>query len=159
DADHVVAGDFRHSFQEENALDELLRVLHLAERFLVVLFVEVEEAPVLVHLGLAEILVDGSELDGQRTVQGINNLGITLHGLDSSHAEIVVESKIVPGEAVRKEHLKNWRSRLYTSSSARFSARGRRTVNLLPTPSWLDAWTLPPRACTRCLTMLNPRPV
>src|SRR5438477_546066 len=39
--------------------------------------------PVLAHFGLAEVLVDGSQLDRERTVEGLDDLGIALHCRDS----------------------------------------------------------------------------
>src|SRR5262249_20602390 len=79
DADHVVSRNLGDALEEEDSFDEALGVLHLAHRFLVVLVAEFPEAPVLAHLGLAEILVDGGQLDGQGAVQGIQHLRITLH--------------------------------------------------------------------------------
>ena len=80
DADHVVASDLGHPIEEEYALDELVRVLHLAHRLFPVLGRELEETPVLAHLGLAEILIDGRQLDGERPIEGFDDLGIPLHG-------------------------------------------------------------------------------
>src|SRR5437879_6483945 len=64
DADDVVAGDLRDPLQEEDAVDDLFGVLHLAHGLFVVLLGQVGVAPVLAHLGLAEVLVDGRQLDG-----------------------------------------------------------------------------------------------
>jgi len=66
--------------QEQDALDELLGVLHLADRLLVVLLRQVVKAPVSAHLRLAEVLVDGGELDGERAVESRDDVGLTFHG-------------------------------------------------------------------------------
>jgi hypothetical protein len=75
DADHIVAGDFGDAFEKQNAIDQLLGVLHLAHGFLVVLLGQLEKAPVLAHLGLAEILIDGRELGGEHLVQKLHYRG------------------------------------------------------------------------------------
>ena len=78
-ANHVVAGNLRRAFEEQNPVDELLRVLHLAHRLLVVLARELHEAPVLAHLRLAEVLIDRGQLDGERAVEGFDHVGVALH--------------------------------------------------------------------------------
>ena len=46
--------------------------------------------------------------------------------------------------------------RIQRSSTAAF---GRRSVNVVPTPGVLSTATVPPCACTMCLTIASPRPV
>ena len=41
---------------------------------------ELEEAPVLAHFGLAEVLIDRGQLDGESPIQRVDNLRIALHG-------------------------------------------------------------------------------
>src|SRR5262249_14006618 len=66
-----------------NAVDEHFCVLHLAERFRVMLGPELEEAPILAHLGLAEILIDRGQFDGQRAIQEFDDFGLAFHSENS----------------------------------------------------------------------------
>jgi len=94
--DHVIARNLGSAVEEQDAVDELLGVLHLPHRFLVVLLAEAVKAPVHAHLGLAEILIDGRQLDRQGPVQRFDDFGFafhpsrtpTAHRLDSHHAHM-----------------------------------------------------------------------
>src|SRR5581483_4882266 len=79
DADDIVAGDFRHPFEEQDAVDEHLGMLHFAHRLFVMLPGQLHVAPVLAHLGLAEVLVDCRQLDRQRPIERVDYLRIALH--------------------------------------------------------------------------------
>src|SRR5262249_59454128 len=71
--------EIRHAFQEEDAFGQVAGVLHLADGFLVVLFGETVETPVLAHLGVQEVLVDADELARKHVVQRLDDLLAPLH--------------------------------------------------------------------------------
>lgn len=52
---------FREPVQEENALDQLVGVLHLIDRFRILVIAEFFEASVLQHAQMHEILVEGRD--------------------------------------------------------------------------------------------------
>ena len=54
-------------------------VLHLVDRFLVLVLGELLVAPVLVHAAMQEILVDRGELVVQRLVEVLDDFGVALH--------------------------------------------------------------------------------
>src|SRR5580704_4975303 len=70
--------------EKENALDQLVGVLHLVDRLLVDLLAEVLVPPVRTHLGVEEVLADGRELAGQDVVQQIDDSGVALHEDDEN---------------------------------------------------------------------------
>jgi hypothetical protein len=55
-------------------------VAHLVERFGARVRGERRVAPVLLHLCVQEVLVDGGQLGGQLLVQELDDPGIALHG-------------------------------------------------------------------------------
>ena len=65
--------------EEQDALDQPVGVLHLADRFLVDLLAETLEAPVIQHARVQEVLVDGGELVLQELVELGDDLRIALH--------------------------------------------------------------------------------
>jgi hypothetical protein len=79
DANDIIAGDFGDAFEEQDPVDDLFGVPHFTDRFDVVLLAELGVAPVVVHLGLDEVLVDGREFDGQRGVERVDDLGVAFH--------------------------------------------------------------------------------
>ena len=69
DVDLAEALHVRQALEEEDALDQLVGVLHLVDRLLADVLVEPLVAPVLAHLRVQEVLVDGGELAGEDLVQ------------------------------------------------------------------------------------------
>jgi hypothetical protein len=65
--------------QEQDALDELVGVLHLIDRFLVRVLAEALEPPVLEHAGVQKILVDGRQFVFQNDVEVAQYGCVTLH--------------------------------------------------------------------------------
>src|SRR5579863_9050098 len=57
------------AIEKEDALHELVGVLHLVDRLLVNLLAEVLVTPVQAHLGVEEVLTDGGQLAGQDFVE------------------------------------------------------------------------------------------
>src|SRR5580704_9627759 len=55
-------------------------MLHLADRFVVLMLAELLQAPMLVHPRMKEILVDGSQLVLQLLVQVFQSFYVALHG-------------------------------------------------------------------------------
>ncbi len=68
-----------HALEVEDPLDQLLGVLHLAEGLLPALVGQALVAPVVLHLGVDEVLVDRRQLGGQHIVQEFNDLRCRLH--------------------------------------------------------------------------------
>jgi hypothetical protein len=72
--------EIRQALQEQDALDQLVGVLHLVDGLVILLLAELVEPPVLVHPGVQEILVDGGELVLERLVQKRDDLLVAFHG-------------------------------------------------------------------------------
>src|SRR5690606_26741374 len=65
----------------QNALGQLVRMLHLVDRLVVLVLGEFLQPPVLQHLGVQEVLVDRDQFVVQRLVEVLDDLGVALHGL------------------------------------------------------------------------------
>ncbi len=66
--------------EEDDAMHELVGVLHFLDRFLAPLLGEVVVAPVLQQPVMEPILADRRELAAQALVEIIDDLGVALHG-------------------------------------------------------------------------------
>ena len=66
--------------QHQDALVELVGMLHFADRLLVFLLAEFFQSPVPVHARMQEILVDRGEFIGQLRIQQLDDSFIALHG-------------------------------------------------------------------------------
>ena len=78
---HVVeVGYDGRALQEQDALDEALGMLHLGDRALLEIFAQAGVAPVLGHLGMHHVLVDGGQLAGKQTVQRVDKFLVSFHG-------------------------------------------------------------------------------
>jgi hypothetical protein len=77
--DRPEALEVRHALQEDDPLDQLLGVLHLVDRLVLGALRQLLVAPVLLHLGVPEVLVDGRQLGGQHLVEQLDDLGASLH--------------------------------------------------------------------------------
>src|SRR5207253_3503656 len=80
DAHLAEALDVRQAVEQKDALDQLVGVLHLADRFLVDLLVEALVAPVPAHPRVQEVLVDRGELPGEDLVEKIDDAAVAFHG-------------------------------------------------------------------------------
>ena len=67
------------AFEEDDAVDELVGVLHLLDRFLALLLGEPREAPIVEQAVMQPILIDGGELVRQRLVEIFDDAWISLH--------------------------------------------------------------------------------
>ena len=65
--------------QEDDAVDQLVGVLHLLDRFLAPLLGERFQTPVVQQAIVQPILIDGGELVPQRLVEIFDDLGFALH--------------------------------------------------------------------------------
>ena len=72
--------EVRQALEEENALRQLVGMLHLVDGLVVFVLGEFLQAPVLQHLGVQEVLVDRDELVVERLVEVVDDLGVALHG-------------------------------------------------------------------------------
>jgi hypothetical protein len=75
----VVALEVGRAVEVEDALDDLVGVLHLLDGFLAGDGGQLGEAPVVAHLRVDEVLVDGGELRGEDLVQNLDDLRVALH--------------------------------------------------------------------------------
>src|SRR4029077_5110271 len=71
--------DVRNTFEVEDALDELIGVLDLADRFFTELLPEPLVAPVLAHPAVDEVLIDRRELGCEDLVQEGDDLLVASH--------------------------------------------------------------------------------
>ena len=67
------------AFEEEDALDQRVGMLHLIDGFLVFVLAEFAQAPVLVHARVQEVLVDGDQLVAKNLVEMLNDLLVAFH--------------------------------------------------------------------------------
>src|SRR6185295_13266157 len=79
DVDLAEALDVGDAVEEEDTLDQFFGMLHLADGVLADDLVEPVVAPVLAHLAVDEVLVDGGELAGQDFVQDLDDFRVALH--------------------------------------------------------------------------------
>lgn len=81
-ADHQLVQRLQvgQAVEHQDAVDQLVSVLHFADGFGVFLGTDLVQAPVLVHAGMQEILVDGCELIGQLSIEQLDDCGIAFHG-------------------------------------------------------------------------------
>lgn len=73
----------RQAVEQQDAVGDRLGVPHLVEGFLAGVLRQLGEAPVFLHLGMQEVLVDGGQLAGELLVEQAQNVGIPLHGHSS----------------------------------------------------------------------------
>ena len=65
--------------EEQDALDQLVGVLHLVDRLVMLVLGEARQSPVAEHARVQEVLVDRGELVGQHRVQVTHDVRITAH--------------------------------------------------------------------------------
>src|SRR6185312_10527682 len=70
----------RQAVEEQDALDQAIGVLHLLDRFLVLVLGQLRVAPVLEHAVMQKVLVDRGELVVEHLVEEFDDLGVALHG-------------------------------------------------------------------------------
>ena len=73
--------------EEEDALDQLVGMLHLVDRFVPLVFGETADAPVGEHPVMEPVLVDCGQFVGERLVKELDDLRIAFHGAASLPAE------------------------------------------------------------------------
>ena len=71
------------AFEEDDARDELVGVMHFLDRFRALLLGELAVAPVLQQPVVKPVLVDGAELQKQRLVKPLDDLFFAFHGFCS----------------------------------------------------------------------------
>ena len=67
------------AFEEDDALDQLVGVMHLFDRFGALLVGELREAPVVQEPVMHPILVDGTELEKEGLVKPLDDLCFAFH--------------------------------------------------------------------------------
>ena len=80
-ADHhrAEALEVRHTLEVEDPLDELVGILHLADRLVADCFAEPFVAPVVAHLGVDEVLVHRGQLRGEDLVEQLDDTSVAVH--------------------------------------------------------------------------------
>ncbi|MNN74460.1 hypothetical protein D3C81_1906620 [compost metagenome] len=71
--------EVRQAVEHQDAVDQAVGVLHFADRFLVLDITELLQAPVPIHAGVEEILVDRGQLVLELGVQMLDDLLVTFH--------------------------------------------------------------------------------
>src|SRR5690606_941918 len=71
--------EVRQALEEQDALGQPVGVVHLLDRFLVLVLGQLLEPPVLQHLGVQEVLVDRGELVVQGLVEVLDVLRVAFH--------------------------------------------------------------------------------
>ena len=84
DADAAQPLQVGHALEHEDALDELLGVVHLLDGLVAVLVGQALPSPVLAQLGVGEVLVDGGEFGRQGLVEELDDARRTLHAADTN---------------------------------------------------------------------------
>ena len=69
----------REPFEEQDAFDQLVGVLHLVDRFSALVLAELLVTPLLEHLGVQEVLVDRGELVLEDLVQVVEDFLVAFH--------------------------------------------------------------------------------
>ena len=69
----------RHALEENDARDDLVRVVHLLDGLFALLLGELGEAPIVEQAIVQPVLIDGAELKLQRFVQGLDDLFVAFH--------------------------------------------------------------------------------
>lgn len=67
------------AFEKQDALDQLVGMLHLVDGFIVLMLAELVQAPVLVHPRVQEVLVDGHQFVAKDLVEVLDDLSIAFH--------------------------------------------------------------------------------
>ncbi len=67
------------ALQEEDAIHELVGVVHLLDRFLALLLRKAGVAPVIQHAVMQPVLVDGAQLELEGLVQDVDDLFLAFH--------------------------------------------------------------------------------
>ena len=71
--------DWADPSRKQDPLDQPVRMLHLVDRFVVLVLAELGDAPMLQHPGMQEILVDRGQFVGELNVQVFDHLRISQH--------------------------------------------------------------------------------
>ena len=67
------------ALKKQDALDQLVGMFHLVDRFVIFDLAELGEAPVPEHARMQEILVDGRQFELQRLVEIFDDLAVAAH--------------------------------------------------------------------------------
>jgi len=71
----------RQAVQKQDAFDQTVRMFHFVDRFMVLVFAEFLETPVLQHLCMQKILVDRDQFVVKRFVQMFDDFAVAFHGI------------------------------------------------------------------------------
>jgi hypothetical protein len=73
---------FGQPLEEQDALDQPVGVLHLVDRLLLLVLLQLLQAPVAEHAGVQEVLVDRGELVIERLVEVLDDFRVAFHACD-----------------------------------------------------------------------------
>src|SRR5213075_2860523 len=88
------------ALQEEDPLDDLLGMLHLADGMHADGVMEAVVAPVLAHLAVDEVLVDGGQLGGEDVVENLDDFLVALHGGQEYHPVAASGLRVQPWQGL-----------------------------------------------------------
>ena len=88
----------RMPFQEDDALDQLVGVLHLLDALLALLLCELRETPIFQQAVMDPVLVDRAQFEEQRLVQSFDDSCIAFHGAPLVSSVLMV-APLKPGHS------------------------------------------------------------
>ena len=79
-ADHHRAESLQvgHAFEVQDPLDELVGILHLADRLVAVVLPEAFVTPVVAHLGVDEVLVHRCQFRGEHFIEQLDDTSVAV---------------------------------------------------------------------------------
>src|SRR5439155_20867730 len=124
--------------EEQDAVDQLVGILHLVERLFVFMVAELLDAPMAQHPRMQEILVDGSELGFQHRIQMLDDGLIAPHVRPPQMSACAATAKLTPLRENRSTPRKEDQSApaLLPSTSAAWRSIWRTKGTHLPHCGW-----------------------
>ena len=79
DAQRIEHLHIREAFEEEDALGEMIRVMHLLNGLFFPFFCEFEKAPIVENAVMQPVLIDSRQLCAQSAIEIVDDLRVTAH--------------------------------------------------------------------------------
>ncbi len=71
--------DVRQAFKKQNALDQLVSMLHLVNGFSVLVLAELVQTPIFIHARMQKVLIDRDQLIGKDLVEMLDDCNVAFH--------------------------------------------------------------------------------
>src|SRR5581483_990625 len=84
--------EVRQSLEKQDPLDQAIGMLHLVDRLLALVVLELLQTPVAEHAGVQEVLVDRGELVEQHLVQVLDDLAVAFHAAPGRKPRLCVQA-------------------------------------------------------------------